>query len=141
MSRPDGMHPFAFQAFIRACKSTDIHPFRIGQTFGDHPNSAGYHLQDEMMTVEGERVPFSAAVDIGTCDLSPQLINRFVHELRVERFAAFYRSGPKWKEKEHIHAVYAFLPMKWQLKGQVREYLRDHNPPWEREWRRSRFSG
>lgn len=41
----------------------------------------------------------------------------------LQGFAAFYRHEGKWKGREHIHAIYALLPMKRQLRGQVREFL------------------
>ena len=44
--------------------------------------------------------------------------------LSRQGFAPFYRRGPKWKDGEHIHAIYALLPMKPQLRGQVNEFLR-----------------
>ena len=58
-------------------------------------------------------------------------------------FAAFYRHEGKWRGHEHVHAVYALLPMKIQLRRQVREFLRERRkarkPPlkWESKWRRA----
>jgi len=46
MRRPYGMAPLAFGGYIRACTNAGIHPFRIGQTIGDHPRSVGYHKRD-----------------------------------------------------------------------------------------------
>jgi hypothetical protein len=125
MERPHGMHPVAFEAFVRACNNAGIHPWRIGQTMGDHPRSVGYHKRDGITTRGGKRIEYSAAVDIGTWDLDEARIKRFVEALAQQGFAAFYRSGPKWKGNEHIHAVYALLPMKPQLRGQVRQFLRE----------------
>jgi hypothetical protein len=125
MERPPGMHPVAFGAFVRACDNTGIHPWRIGQTLGDHPRSVGYHKRDGVATLNGERIEYSAAVDLGTWDLDEARIKRFVEALAQQGFAAFYRSGPKWQGNEHIHAIYALLPMKVQLRRQVRQFLRE----------------
>lgn len=139
------MHPIAFEAFVRACNDAGIHPWRIGQTLGDHPRSVGYHKRDGVTTLNGERIEYSAAVDVGTIDLDEARIKRFVETLAQQGFAAFYRSGPKWKGNEHIHAIYTQLPMKVQLRRQVRQFLRErraHGKPrlkWEaklrRQWR------
>ncbi len=127
MERPPGMHPIAFGAFVRACNNAGIHPWRIGQTLGDHPRSVGYHKRDGVTTLYGERIEYSAAVDLGTWDLDEARIKRFVEALAQQGFAAFYRSGPRWKGNEHIHAIYALLPMKVQLRRQVRQFLRERH--------------
>ena len=149
MERPAGMHPVAYEAFMRACNNARIHPFRIGQTLGNHPRSVGYHRRDGVTTLRGEIIEYSAAVDLGTWDLDPARINRFVESLAQQGFAAFYRQGAKWKGNEHIHAIYALLPMKIQLRRQVRQFLRerrsDGKPPlrWEpkmkRRWRQWKY--
>jgi hypothetical protein len=143
MARPYGMAPAAFEAYIRACNNTGIHPFRIGQTIGDFPRSVGYHKRDGVLLVNGQKIEYCTAVDLGALDLERPLIDRFVRELGKQGFAAWYRHGPKWKNGEHIHAVYAFLPMKPQLRRQVLLYLREERAAgrpvrWERKMRRSR---
>jgi hypothetical protein len=143
LERPYGMAPVAFAAYVRACNNAKIHPFRIGQTIGDHPRSVGYHKRDGVIVVNGQREEYCAAIDLGTWDLEEARINRFVRELGKQGFAAWYRHGPNWKNGEHIHAVYAFLPMKRQLRGQVLSYLREERTVgrpvrWERKMRRSR---
>jgi len=140
MTRPYGMAPEAFNAFIRACRNAHIHPLRVSQTIGDDPRSVGYHKRDGVLRVGSEKIDYTAAADIITYDLKQPQIDRFVTELGKQGFAVWYRHGPKWKNGEHIHAVYAMLPMKLQLKRQVRLYLREENPSWERKWFRSRFS-
>jgi hypothetical protein len=140
MERPYGMAPVAFDAYVRACVRTGIHPLRVGQTIGDHPRSVGYHKRDGVLRLNGQKYDYTAAIDIGAFDLQPAKIDRFVRELSKQGFAAWYRHGPRWKNGEHIHAVYAFLPMKYQLRGQVRKFLREENPPWEKKWKRSRFN-
>lgn len=121
--RPTGMAPVAWQAYLRACNNAKIHPFRVGQTVGDHPRSVGYHRRDGVLTINGKREEYSAAVDLGTWDLSEPKIQQFVDALAAQGFAAFYRSGGKWKGVEHIHAIYVFLPMKPQLQIQLDEFL------------------
>lgn len=123
-SRPYGMAPAAFQGFMRACQDSKIHPYRIGQTIGDHPRSAGYHKRDGVLNFRGEKLDYTAAVDIGTFDLTRAQIKALLENLAKQGFAAFYREGPNWKGGEHIHAIYAALPMKPQLRRQVREWVR-----------------
>lgn len=134
MSRPYGMAPVAYEAYIRACNRSCIHPFRVGQTIGDHPLSVGYHKRDGVLRVKGERVDYCAAVDLGVWDLPPQKINQFVDALASQGFAAWYRHGGKWKGGEHIHAIYAFLPMKPQLQVQLGQFLRERRREGRRVW-------
>ena len=134
-TRPYGMAPVAWNAYLRACKQAKIHPIRIGQTVGDHPRSVGYHKRDGVLRIGGQNVDYTATVDLGTWDLKPAQINAFVDALSDQGFAAFYRHKGKWKGGEHIHAIYAFLPMKPQLQIQVKEFLRERrrkgkSPKW-----------
>lgn len=123
LSRPYGMAPVAWKAYLRACDRAGVHPHRIGQTIGNHPRSKGYHHLDGRWT-GGLRTDYCAAVDIGVWGLSQNRIARFCVQLTRQGFAPFYRRGAKWKDGEHIHAIYALLPMKPQLRGQVNEFLR-----------------
>lgn len=139
--RPYGMAPVAWQAYLRACHQAKIHPFRIGQTIGDAPASVGYHKRDGFLNVRGEKIPYTAAVDLGQSDLSPAKTQAFVDALASQGFAAFYRHTGKWRGHEHIHAIYAFLPMKPQLQLQVAEFLQSRRQAgrrvkWERKLRR-----
>jgi hypothetical protein len=141
LSRPYGMAPVAWQAYLRACNAAKIHPNRIGQTIGDHPNSVGYHKRDGVLPRGKEKIDYTAAVDLGVWDLTPAQINAFVDALAAQGFAAFYRHEGKWKGNEHIHAIYAFLPMKPQLQIQLGEFLsarRKAKKPvqWEKKLRR-----
>ena len=141
LSRPYGMAPVAWQAYLRACKTAKIHPNRIGQTLGDHPNSVGYHKRDGVLQRSKEKIDYTAAVDLGVLDLTPQQTNAFVDALASQGFAAFHRHEGKWKGNEHIHAIYAFLPMKPQLQIQVGEFLRARRKAkkpvkWEKKLRR-----
>ena len=136
--RPSGMAPVAFKAFIQACHVAGVHPFRISQTLGNYPRSKGYHLRDG--TLNGE--DYSAAVDMGVNDLTPHKRTELLEALGRVGFAAWYRSGPRWKNDEHVHAVYAGLPMKPQLQEQVRLWNRERRQSgrkalrWQRSWRR-----
>lgn len=139
MERPYGMAPAAFRAYINACYRARVHPNRITQTLGNMPASKGYHLRDGVLQVRGRRIEYSAATDIHVVGLTRAQISRFVKELSRQGFACWYRHGGKWTRNEHIHAVYAFLPMKWQLEGQVRQYLREKRRArrpvrWEKKW-------
>jgi hypothetical protein len=91
----------------------------------------------------GQKIDYTAAVDLGVWDLPPQKINDFVETLAAQDFAAFYRHKGKWAYRKHIHAIYAFLPMKPQLQLQVGEFLRarrraGRRPQWEKKLRRQR---
>lgn len=123
--RPYGMAPVAFEAFIRACANAKIHPCRIGQTIGDAALLVGYHKRDGVLKAGGQLIDYTAAVDLGTSDLDRATIDLFLKTLTQQGFACWYREKGKWRGKEHIHAIYAQLPMKRQLRGQVREFLRD----------------
>ena len=117
------MAPAAFDGFVRACYRAKVHPRRIGQTLGDHPRSVGYHRRDGTLKYRGQTLDYSAAVDIGTQDLTRPQIERLLEELARQGFAAFYREKGKWKGGEHIHAIYAPLKMKPQLQQQVRQWI------------------
>jgi len=124
------MAPAAFDGFVRACNNARVHPYRIGQTIGNHPLSVGYHQRDGVVRFRGEKIDYTAALDLGADDLTRTQLNRFLESLARQGFAAWYREGGKWRGREHIHAIYAPLRMKWQLQSQMRE--------WEKERRRSR---
>jgi hypothetical protein len=144
--RPYGMAPIASQAFVQACYDSQIHPARTGQTIGDAELSVGYHKRDGVLLVKGQRIDYCAAVDIGVHDLDQAGINRFLHNLTKQGFASWYRENGKWKGREHIHAVYTQLPMKRQLRGQVRLFLNERKSqgvrllPWERRMLRTHYS-
>ena len=142
LTRPWGMAPVAFEAYLRACKKAGINPrYRLAQTIGDHPRSVGYHKRDGVLSVRGERIEYCAAVDMEAFSLSEKARARFLEAMAQQGFALWYRSGPKWKNGEHIHAVYALLPMKPQLRRQVRQFLRERRAaglprlPWESKWK------
>ena len=122
LSRPYGMAPAAFDGFKRACLRAHVQPRRIGQTIGDNPNSVGYHHRDGTVKYRGDEIDYCAAVDIGTHDLTRAQINRLLESLASQGFAAFYREKGHWEGIEHIHAIYAPLKMKPQLRGQLHEW-------------------
>lgn len=136
--RPHGMAPIAFRAFLQACRSAKVHPFRISQTLGDAPRSVGYHLRDGRIGGED----YSAAVDLGVNDLSPHRRAELLEAMARVGFASWFRTGPKWKNQQHVHAVYAGLPMKVQLQQQVRLWNRQRKKSgrkplhWQKFWRR-----
>lgn len=143
LSRPYGMAPAAFNGFVRACLRAKIHPFRIGQTIGDHPLSVGYHHRDGVVFWHRRRLDYSAAVDLGVSDLTPRQRNRFLEALASQGFAAFYRQGGKWRGHEHVHSIYAPLHMKQQLQAQMREWewqrrrMGKRRYRWQKRWARN----
>jgi len=140
-SRPYGMAPAAFDGFVRACNRANIHPDRIGQTIGNHPLSVGYHRRDGVVSFRGQKIDYCAALDLGTSDLTRVQLARLLESLAAQGFASFYREGGKWRGREHIHAIYAPLPMKGQLQSQVREWERKRHREkkrryeWQTRWR------
>ena len=141
LTRPYGMMPDAFAAFLGACQRVGVHPFRIGQTIGNDPRSVGYHQRDGTLVINGQKLDYCAAVDLGAQDMTEAHIQWFLRALTREGFAAWYRSGARWKGGEHIHAIYAPLKMKPQLQEQTRDFLRQRRRQglprlwWEKKFR------
>jgi hypothetical protein len=118
-----GLHPEASDRLRCAGVTSD----RISQTIGSAPASAGYHAADG--TADG--LPYTAAVDLRTRDLSTAEIRALLGALAQHGFAAWYRQpgadGWPASEAPHIHAVFAGVVMKSQLRSQVRDYLVGRN--------------
>jgi hypothetical protein len=114
-----GLHPEASDRLRCAGVTAE----RISQTIGSAPASAGYHAADG--TVDG--MPYTAAVDLRTRDLSETEIRALLVRLGENGFAAWYRKpgsdGWPASEAPHIHAVFAGVVMKSALRGQVRDFL------------------
>jgi hypothetical protein len=121
--RPEGMPRIAWAAFMGASTRARIADAdtRVTQTIGDHPESRGTHRVDG--TLNGE--PYCAAVDLTVEGLNHAKVEEWVRQLGECGFAAFYRRPPLFSE--HIHAVYAGVPMKPVLKRQVLSYLEGMN--------------
>lgn len=121
-----GLSPAASDA-LRAC---NIPAEQIVQTIGDAKASAGTHAADG--EIDGH--PYAAAVDISVhhpARLQGAAIHDLVSRLASAGFAAFYRQPghDHWpaNDEEHIHAVYAGVPMKGVLRTQVHDYLHGRN--------------
>ena len=124
MKRPYGMHKSAFGAYIRACFVAGINPNgRVSQTIGDAEASKNVHLQDGVL--DGQA--YCAAVDLDTKDLTRAQIKMLLRRLAENGFACWYRYQGSFSANEHIHAVYAALPMKASLRCQVRDFLNNRN--------------
>lgn len=127
MRRPYGMAPAAFDAYIRACFHADISPDRITQTIGRAAASAGVHHRDGILFEGARPVPYCAAVDISTRDLSRVQIRSLLHQLATQGFAAWYRHTGSFASNRHIHAIFAGLKMKRELQRQVLAFLNDRD--------------
>jgi hypothetical protein len=116
-----GLHPRASDAL----RAAGVAAWRITQTIGSAPASAGYHAQDG--TVNG--APYTAAVDLSTSGLSSAQIHNLLEKLAKTGFAVWYRKNgvDGWSGANHIHAVYANCKMKTQLRAQVRSWLNGRN--------------
>lgn len=118
-----GVHPEASDRLRCAGVTAD----RITQTIGTAAASAGYHAADG--TADG--APYTAAIDLRARDMSEAEIKLLLDRLGRNGFAAWYRKpgydGWPASEAPHIHAVFAGVPMKSQLRGQVRDFLVGRN--------------
>ena len=116
-----GLHPRASDA-LRAAGVAD---WRITQTIGNAPASAGTHARDGY--VNGR--PYSAATDISVSGLSTTQIHNLLERMAELGFALWYRQSGHdgWCGANHIHAVYANCAMKASLRSQVRSWLAGRN--------------
>jgi hypothetical protein len=118
-----GLHPKASDAL----REINVPASQIMQTIGDASASKGVHLPDG--NVNGK--PYTAAVDLSTRGLSNAEVKKLLERLGRVGFAAWFRDpghdGWPSGESEHIHAVYAGVPMKDRLDIQVRDYLHQKN--------------
>lgn len=116
-----GLHPRASDAL----RAAGVSAWRITQTIGNAPASAGYHAQDG--TVNGH--PYTAAVDLSVSGMTTTQIHNLLERLGKVGYAAWYRrSGSDgWVGANHIHAVYANCKMKSQLRSQIRSWLVGRN--------------
>jgi len=104
-----GLDPVASDALRKAGFSEDD----VSQGLGNAPASKGTHLAEP-----GSK--YTAAVDLRTSGKSKQEISAMVERLRAQGFAAWYRD---WSGNEHIHAVYAGIPLKDSLQNQVQSFM------------------
>jgi hypothetical protein len=112
-----GLHPRASDAL----RAAGVAGWRITQTIGNAPASAGYHAQDG--SVNG--APYCAATDLSVSGLTSTQIHNLLEKLAKVGFAAWYRKDgvDGWSGANHIHVVYANAKMKTQLRAQVRSFL------------------
>ena len=114
-----GLHPEASDRL----RCAGVTASRISQTIGYAAASAGFHAPDG--TVGG--LQYTAAVDLRTGDLSETEIRALLARLGENGFAAWYRKpgydGWPASDAPHIHAVFAGIIMKSELRGQIRDYL------------------
>lgn len=114
-----GLHPEASDRL----RCAGVTASRITQTIGDAAASAGYHAADG--TADG--LSYCAAVDLRARDLTEAEIRDLLDRLGSNGFAAWYRKpgydGWPSSGAPHIHAVFAGVPMKSQLRAQVRDFL------------------
>lgn len=125
MRRPQGMAPWQFNSYIRACEKARVSPQRVTQTIGNARASAGFHARDGYAREQGQLIAYCAATDLRTRDLNRAQIYRLVSALTDADFANWYRTGPKWVGNNHIHANFVGYPMKGELRSQVKDFLAD----------------
>ncbi len=127
MKRPYGMAPEAWRAYVRACFAARIDPDRVSQTIGSARASAGYHKQDGTVVENGVEYDYTTAVDLSVHDLSQSQVHTLLEKLAEQGFAGWWRHQGSFKKNVHVHAVYAGLPMKEQLEGQITDWLHGLN--------------
>jgi hypothetical protein len=114
-----GLHPRASNA-LRAVR---LPAWRIIQTIGNAPASAGYHARDGYANGH----PYSAAVDISVRGLTYRQVRTLLGKLGANGFAGWFRhpgyDGWPSNQYPHIHAVYAACHMKAVLRAQTRDWL------------------
>ena len=131
------MHPRARKAWDAACKQANLRPV-VTQTQGNAKASAGYHASDGTYRTESGTVQsYCAAVDVSVNQMAVRLsdgkkirmdeahVKWFLHCLAQNGFVAWYRYKGSFKDNKHIHGVYCGVPMKPQLRGQVKDFLND----------------
>lgn len=116
-----GLHPRASDGL----RASEVAAWRITQTIGNAPASAGVHKQDG--TVNG--APYTAAVDISVSGMSSTQIHNLLERMAKVGFAVWYRKSGSdgWNGSNHIHGVYANCLMKSALRSQVRSWLAGRN--------------
>jgi len=116
-----GLHPRASDAL----RAAGVASWRITQTIGNAPASAGYHAQDG--TFDGRA--YTAATDLSVSGLSSTQIHNLLEKLGKVGFAVWYRKNgvDGWSGANHLHVVYANSKMKAQLRAQVRSWLVGRN--------------
>ncbi len=116
-----GLHPRASDGL----RAAGVAAWRITQTIGNAPASAGVHLADG--SVNGK--PYTAAVDLSVRSMSEAQIHNLLEKLAKVGFAAWYRKSGSdgWSGSNHIHGVYANCKMKSALRSQVRSWLVGRN--------------
>lgn len=116
-----GLHPRASDGL----RAAGVAAWRITQTIGSAPASAGVHLADG--SVNGK--PYTAAVDISVSSMTEAQIHNLLEKMAKVGFAVWYRkSGTDgWSGANHIHGVYANCKMKSALQSQVRSWLVGRN--------------
>ncbi len=118
-----GLHPEASDRL----RCAGVTSSQITQTIGYATASAGYHAPDG--TAGG--LPYTAAVDLSVRGLTTTQIRALLARLAENGFAPWYRQpghdGWPASEAPHIHAVFAGVVMKAELRGQIRDFLAGRN--------------
>jgi hypothetical protein len=128
MTRPHGMHPSAWSAYLQACFDAKIGPNRCVQTIGNAKASKGTHAQDGTFpngTIHGE--PYCAALDLSVRGLTEAQVRTWLECLAQNGFAGWYRYTGSFKASKHIHCIFVGLRMKALLRRQVVDFLADRN--------------
>lgn len=118
-----GLHPEASDRL----RCAGVGASEMSQVIGYATASAGYHAPDGQ--VDGK--DYTAAVDIRIGGMTETQIKARLDLLALHGFAAWYRKpgSDGWPSSgaPHIHAVFAGVKMKSQLRAQVRDFLNGRN--------------
>lgn len=131
---PTGMTDAQYHAFCDACDEATICPPkfparpRIVQAIGDAKASAGFHHQDGVQ--DGR--PYCAAIDVSVKSFQVHGMNTarlqikwFLYHMALHGWAGWYRFTGSFAHNQHIHAVWAGLPMKPALENQIIDFVHD----------------
>ena len=134
MKIPLGMHPKTFKAYIDVMYKAGINPefgirpnkktgSRIMQLIGDADASAGYHARDGFYTLNGITLPYTAAIDIRSTDLSKAECEKLWNTFNKSgEFAGWWRYYGSFKNNQHFHVIHLGVAQKKQLKSQCKSF-------------------
>lgn len=125
MKKPHGMPRVAWDGYVVASDQAKINiesraDARVVQTVGFAKASAGFHAPDGVLNGE----EYCAAVDLSVRGLTHTQIATWLEELCRAGFCGWFRD---WPGNKHIHANYAGVPMKPQLRAQCRDFFAGRN--------------
>jgi hypothetical protein len=119
MIRLYGMTDQTWTKYVLACTSANMPTRAVLQTIGNAPASAGTHAQDGVLN----GVPYCAAFDIRTRDLSTDQVEWLWLHLIKAGLVCWWRHTGSFADNQHMHCIDPALRMKRALRDQVHAFL------------------